>query len=253
MRYTGVPKPRLFPVATSHDVAAPPPRPAGRRRRLGLVLLCLLVAVIHAGGHAWARTGCPIVRINDYRTPTHLGTIPSNTEVCVAEGVWVEPGELVNVRAEANTPNFSIRLYDQWGNRLTLTNRIGGHPTDNGILGGDETYRSIDNFAVVGTPTFKACITNFESTQPLSVRYTVDVVGSECDERPAGCFGARGPNCAFTGVSNTGCYLGALDHDLLRSCAVSVGGHRHDDCCAAHPGGSNCGSIGYDNQPVEDK
>jgi hypothetical protein len=253
MRCMYVPKLRRFPVETTPAMAAQPQRPVGGGRRLGLIPLCLLAAVTYAGGHAWARTGCPITRINDFHTPTHLGTIPPNTEVCVADGVWIEPGERVNVRAEANTQNFSIRLYDQWGHLLTLANRIGGHPTNTAVQGGDETYRSIDNFTIVGTNTFKACIKNFESTQPLSVRYTVDVVGSECDDLPSGCTGARGPNCAFTGLPNTGCYAGALDHDLLRSCAVSVGGHRHDDCCSAHPGGSNCGNVDYDNHPTGDE
>jgi hypothetical protein len=101
------------------------------RQRLGLVPLCLLAAVTYAGEPAWAQTGCPITRINDFHTASHLGTIPPGVEVCVAEGVFIEAGERVNVRAEANTPNFSIRLYDQWGNRLTLTNQIGGHPTGN--------------------------------------------------------------------------------------------------------------------------
>jgi len=225
----------------------------GRRKRLGLVPLCLLAAVTYTGGHAWAREGCPITRINDFHTPTHLDTIPPNTEVCVTDWVWIEPDERVNVRAEANTPRFLIRLYDQGGHLLTQTNRIGGHPTNSPIWGGDETYRSIDNFPIVGTNTFKACIRNFESTQPLSVRYTVDVVGSECDDLPSGCSGVRGPNCGGTGDPNTGCSAGALDHNLLRNCAVSVGGHRHDDCCSAHPGGSNCGNRGYDNQPKENE
>lgn len=223
------------------------------RQRLGLVPLCLLAAVTYAGEPAWARTGCPITRINDFHTASHLGTIPPGIEVCVAEGVYIEAGERVNVRAEANTPNFSIRLYDPWGNRLTLTNQIGGHPTDTGYHSGDETYRSIHNFAVVGTNTFKACITNFETTQPLSVRYTVDVVGAECDQYPDGCYGARGPACAQVWAPNVGCYLGDLNHDLLRSCAVSVSAHRHDDCCAAHPGGYNCGNIDIHNQQVPDE
>ena len=217
------------------------------RQRLGLVPLCLLAAVTYAGEPAWARTGCPITRINDFHTASHLGTIPPGAKVCVAENVYIEAGERVNVRAEANTPNFSIRLYDQWDNLLTLTNQIGGHPADS------ETYRSINNFVSGSTQTFKACILSFEVTQPLSVRYTVDVVGAECDERPAGCYGGRGPDCAAVLAPNTGCYVGDLNHDLLRSCAVSVSAHRHDDCCSAHPGGYNCGNTDLHNQQVPDE
>ena len=225
----------------------------GGGRRLGLVPLCLLAAVTYAGEPAWARTGCPITRINDFHTASHLGTIPPDAKVCVAESVCIEPGERVNVRAEANTPNFSIRLYDQWG-QSPHPDQSDRRPSDrHRSAGGDETYRSINNFAVGGTNTFKACIISFEITQPLSVRYTVDVVGAECDDRPAGCYGATWPRIAPSGHPNTGCYVATLDHDLLRSCAVSVSAHRHDDCCSAHPGGYNCGNMDLHNQQVPDE
>src|SRR5262249_53943715 len=73
------------------------------------------------------------------------------------------------------------------------------------------------------------------------------VAGPGCDPDPDTCFGARGPNCNYTGVPNTGCYDGDPRWGMRRSCAVSIGAQRHDTCCSHHPGGVSSNGITEEN------